>query len=246
MIDGKNVLAIIPARGGSKGLPRKNVRIVAGQPLVAWPIQAALGSGYVDRVICSTDDSDIAAAARAAGADVPFMRPAELAGDTASSMAVVIHVLGRLEAAGSAFDYVALLEPTSPLTESGDIDSALERLHATREQADSIVGISKVEAAHPEFDVRVDAQGLIAPYLAADFTSLKRRQEIEDLFFLDGSLYISDVGAFRNQGSFYHSRTLGYTMPRWKAFEIDEFVDLVCVEALLLRRNEFTDQNSCL
>lgn len=239
MINGKKVLAIVPARGGSKGLKRKNILPIAGAPLVAWPIKAALGSGFVDRVVCSTDDRDIASAAIEAGAKVPFMRPDELAGDHASSTDVVIHALDELEIAGNVFDYVLLLEPTSPLTTSADVDQALKLLDESREHADSIVGVSRVEATHPDFDVRRSSTGVITPYAAKDFSCLKRRQEVEELYFLDGSLYISDVQAFRVRRGFYHERTMGRLIPRWKSFEIDEFVDFVCVEAILKRRSEF-------
>ena len=241
MIEGKSVIALIPARGGSKGLPRKNVLPVADYPLVAWPIMAAKNSQYIDRIICSTDDEEIAAAAIEAGADVPFLRPSELAADTASSIDVVLHALDSMEESGQVFDYIVLLEPTSPLTESHDIDNGLLSLFSKRDLADSIVGVSKVESTHPDYDVRISSQGLISPYVVTDFKELKRRQEIEPLFFLDGSFYISEVIAFRKYLSFYHERTLASIMPRWKSFEIDEFVDLVCVEAILSRRSEFVN-----
>lgn len=238
MIGGCKVLAIVPARGGSKGFPRKNVHPLGGRPLVAWPVTAARGARCVDEVVVSTDDDAIAAAATAHGARVPFRRPAELATDTASSMDVIRHALETLAAAGECYEYVVLLEPTSPLTESADVDAAIESLHDARDRADAIVGISRVEAAHPEYDVKLDAAGLIRPYAAADFRSLRRRQEIDELYFLEGSVYVSEVAAFLRTGSFYHERTLGYAVPRWKSLEIDDFFDLVCAEALLARRDE--------
>src|SRR5688572_8523252 len=164
MIGKDRVLAVIPARGGSKGLPRKNLLPLAGQPLVAWPVKAASKARFVDRVVVSTDDAEIAAAARAAGADVPFIRPAALASDTASSVSVVLHALDSLERDGKRFSYVVLLEPTSPLTESVDVEQALSELHVSRARADAIVGISRVLAAHPEYDVTLAPDGLIRPY----------------------------------------------------------------------------------
>ena len=232
------VLAIVPARGGSKGLPGKNLRPLHGKPLVAWPVVAALGAQSVDQVIISTDDPAIAEAARAAGAEVPFMRPAHLASDKASSMDVVLHALDTLESQGQVFEYVVLLEPTSPLTESSDVESALERLRASRESADAIVGICRVESTHPEYDVRQNDQGLITPYAVPDFQSLRRRQDIEKLYFLEGSLYISSVEAFRLHRSFYHHRTLGYEVPRWKSIEVDDIFDFIMVEAVLQNREE--------
>ncbi|MGH9204046.1 MAG: cytidylyltransferase domain-containing protein [Vicinamibacterales bacterium] len=208
---------------------------------MAWPVKAASKARFVDHVVVSTDDSEIAAAARAAGADVPFIRPAALASDTASSVSVVLHALDSLERDGKRFSYVVLLEPTSPLTESLDVERALDELHASRARADAIVGISRVLATHPEYDVTLAHDGLIRPYAALDFGHLKRRQEIPELYFLDGSLYISSVDAIRQRESFYHERTMGYAVPRWKSFEVDELVDLICIEALLRRRVELHD-----
>lgn len=238
MNDFNSVLAIIPARGGSKGLPGKNLRLLDGRPLVTWPILAALGASMVNRVIVSTDDEAIAEVARAAGADVPFMRPSSLSGDHASSMDVVTHALEILASEGELFNYVVLLEPTSPLTESSDIDKALSRLKFNSGIADAIVGVSRVESMHPEYNVRVNEKGLLSPYLAADFSSLRRRQDIEPLYFLEGSLYISYVEAFKRHKTFYHDRTIGYEVPRWKSIEVDELFDFVMVEAVLKYRNE--------
>ena len=237
MINNKKVLALIPARGGSKGLPRKNLLPLSGLPLVGWPIQAAKKSRYIDRVVVSTDDEEIAGKARELGAEVPFLRPAELASDTASSASVIEHAIIFLEAAGATFDYLVLLEPTSPLTEASDVDSAIERLEARRDAADSIVGVSRVEAAHPAFDVVVDDEGLIAPFATESFASAGRRQDISELYFFDGTLYISDVRAYLEKKSFYHSRTLPFIVPKWKAFEVDDLVDFICIEAIMNKIN---------
>jgi len=239
LIEGKSVLAIVPARGGSKGLPGKNKRILHGKPLVAWPIGTAIQASGVDKVLCSTDDPEISDIASAYGADVPFLRPDRLASDTASSIDVILHAVDYLASAGENYDYIVLLEPTSPLTSSADVDTALARLHARRADADSIVGISKVESTHPEYDVRLAADGRISPYMAPDFKSLKRRQEIEPLHFLEGSLYISCTAALQRERSFYHGRTLGYEVPRWKSIEIDELLDFLLVETLLANANQF-------
>ena len=232
------VLAIVPARSGSKGLPGKNLRLLDGRPLVAWPVSVALGAASVDRVIISTDDVAIAEAARNAGADVPFMRPAHLAHDTASSMDVILHALDTLASQGQEYEYVILLEPTSPLTEASDVEAALSRLRAAGTAADAIVGICRVEATHPEYDVRRDRSGLISPYAVQDFKSLRRRQDIEELYFLEGSLYISRVEAFRRYKTFYHERTLGYEVPRWKSLEVDDIFDFIMVEAVVRQREE--------
>ena len=230
MIDGKRVLAIVPARRGSKGLPLKNIRPLAGKPLLAWPIAAARASRHVDRVIISTDDQGFADIAVAHGADAPFLRPAELASDTAPSIGFILHAVETLAEAGEAYDYVVLLEPTSPLTEGSDVDAALEQLVAA--DADAIVGVSRLEATHPAFAVRKAEDGAITPYAAASFGELPRRQDIEPLFVLDGALYISTVEALRRERGFCHARTLGYETARHKAHEVDDLVDFICIEAI--------------
>lgn len=230
MIDGKRVLAIIPARKGSKGLPLKNVRLLGGKPLLAWPIAAARASTHVDRTIISTDDQGFADIAVEHGAEAPFLRPAELASDTAPSIGFILHAVDTLAEAGDRFDYVVLLEPTSPLTEAADVDSALTQLVAG--DADAIVGVSKLEATHPAFAVRRAGDGAITPYAAASFGEMPRRQDIEPLFVLDGTLYISTVEALRREQGFCHARTLGYVTARHKAHEVDDLVDFICIEAI--------------
>lgn len=237
MIQGKRVLGLVPARRGSKGLPLKNIRPLQGKPLLAWPIEAARASRYVDRVVVSTDDAEFAALAQAAGADAPFLRPAELASDTAPSIAFILHALDALEAAGDIYDYLVLLEPTSPLTGAEDIDAALEALVATRAAADAIVGVTALVSTHPAFTVRLDARGLMQPYAVISFGEFPRRQDIEPLYSLDGSLYISSVEAIRRERGFCHERTLPYVMPRWKSFEVDDLVDFICIEAILAQRD---------
>jgi CMP-N,N'-diacetyllegionaminic acid synthase len=230
MINGKRVLAIVPARKGSKGLPLKNVRLLAGKPLLAWPIAAARASAHVDRVIISTDDQGFADIAVAHGADAPFLRPAELASDTAPSIDFILHAIDTLAGAGDHYDYVVLLEPTSPLTEGSDVDAALEQLVAA--DADAIVGVSKLEAAHPAFAVRRAVDGVITPYASATFGDMPRRQDIEPLFVLDGALYISTIEALRRERGFCHTRSLGYESARHKAHEVDDLVDFICIEAI--------------
>lgn len=233
MINNKSVLAIIPARGGSKGLPRKNILDLHGKPLIGWTIQAAKKSYYIDRVIVSTDDLEIAEIAKKEGGDVPFLRPAELANDTATSISVIEHAVNFLSSHGERYDFCVLLQPTSPLTESEDIDKALYTLESKRDIADSIVGVSRVIAAHPVFNVRIGEDGLIQPFLGDTFLTSVRRQDIEELYFFEGSLYISDMAVLLKEKGFYHKRTLPFVMPKWKSYEIDDIEDFICVEAIM-------------
>lgn len=232
MIDGRRILAIVPARRGSKGLPLKNIRPLKGLPLLAWPIKAGRDAELVDRVIVSTDDQEFADIAVAHGADAPFLRPAEYASDTSPSIEFILHAVDTLAEAGETYDYVVLLEPTSPLTEGADVDAAIRRLHAARAEADSIVGVTRLETTHPAFAVRMGEDGGIAPYASDSFGQLPRRQDLEPLFCLDGSLYISTVEALRRERGFCHGRSLGYETVRWKAHEVDDIVDFICIEAI--------------
>jgi N-acylneuraminate cytidylyltransferase/CMP-N,N'-diacetyllegionaminic acid synthase len=233
VIGASKVLALIPARAGSKGLPGKNIRPLHGKPLLAWPIAAAKASRYVDKVVVSTDSAEFADIALAHGAEVPALRPPELAADTSPSSDAVIHMLDHLAAQGEVFDYLLLLEPTSPLTEGSDIDAALEMLHTHRQDGDALVSVSELITTHPAFAVKRNMHGRIEPYSAVDFTRLPRRQDIDALYALDGSLYISAVDRYRETLSFCHDRTLSHVMPAYKAHEVDSLIDFICIEAIL-------------
>lgn len=237
MIHGKKVLALVPARSGSKGLPMKNARMLQGKPLLSWPISTAKASRYIDKVIISTDSVDFAKIAQEAGAEAPFLRPVELASDTAPSIAFILHAVDTLEETGEQYDYLVLLEPTSPLTETEDVDTALEKLVANREKADSIVSVAELVSTHPAFAVHLDGAGFMSPYAAETFGQLPRRQDIAPLFSLDGSLYISSVEALRTYRGFCHKRTLSHIMPRYKSYEVDDLVDFICIEAILAQRD---------
>ena len=184
----KKILAVIPARSGSKGLPGKNVMQISGKPLIAWSIEEAKRSKYLDKVIVSTDSSEFGEIAEMHGAEVPFLRPTKLSTDEASSFSVIEHAIGFLMSQGENFDYIVLLEPTSPLREHGDIDGAIEKL-LTSNSAKSIVGISKVECQHPAFVVSKDTGGFIKNYSKNHKIENLRRQEIEQAYFLEGSIF---------------------------------------------------------
>ncbi|MDO8463828.1 MAG: acylneuraminate cytidylyltransferase family protein [Gallionella sp.] len=235
MISSKKVLAVIPARGGSKGLPGKNIRTLYGKPLIAWSIEQALACPEIDTVIVSTDDPEIARVAALFGAKVPFLRPKELASDTATSIDVVLHAIDFMARGGSVFDLVVLLEPTSPLREVGDISGAIKQLHGTP-NCQSVVGVSQVEGTHPAFLFHMH-EGWLKPYLGVQPTNL-RRQDIEELYFLEGSVYVSCIDALKARRSFYHECTAPWIVPRYKSFEIDELADFIIVEALMSARQE--------
>lgn len=233
MIDGFKVLGLIPARSGSKGLPGKNIRDLCGKPLIAWTIDAARAASCLDAIVVSTDDSGIAAIAARHGAEVPFLRPAELAGDTASSVDMVIHSIDALAAAGRVFDLVVLLEPTSPLREASDIDNGVSRMLSVG--ASAVVSVCRAESAHPAFMYRQRPDARLTPFMARQPTGV-RRQEIEPLFYLEGTLYASRIDILREKRSFYHEDTIAYEVPKWKSIEIDDLDDFLMVEALAKRK----------
>ena len=238
MYKNKNILGLIPARGGSKGLPEKNIKPLLCKPLIAWTIEQALASKYLDRVVVSTDDKGIAEISKKYGAEVPFMRPKELARDDSTTSDVILHVLKWFEDAGEKYDYLALLEPTSPLREKNDIDKCIELL-IDSEVAKSIISVSKLESAHPEFNVIIDKKsGFIEKVDGTTEFQVLRRQDLPDIYFFDGTIYISEVKAFFKNQTFYHNRTLAYIVPRWKSIEVDEIFDLICVEAIIKYRKD--------
>lgn len=236
MIDGKRVLALIPARSGSKGLPGKNIMPIAGKPLITWSIEHARASKYVDDVVVSTNSRQIGDVAVAAGARMPFLRPDALATDEASSIDVVLHALDALADTNANFDIVVLLEPTSPLREASDIDGALDRLVSVAD-AECIVGIAAAETMHPAFLFRTDKKEFLVPY-GERAPNAVRRQDLESLYFIEGTVYASFVSALRERRAFYHERTIGWPVARYKSLEIDELPDLLASEALLLARQD--------
>ena len=232
MINDRSVLAVIPARSGSKGLKGKNILQLNGKPLIAWTIEAARGSKYIDNLLVSTDDKKISEIANKYHCQTPFLRPLELSLDETPTIDVILHAINYYLNLGKKYDYFILLEPTSPLRDSHDIDKALELLDSSRDFANSIVGVSKVESSHPFFDVKIKESGLIEPYANNKFKTV-RRQDIDELFYFEGSIYISKTDELINEKSFLHEKTLPYTVPRWKSLEIDELLDLILAESIM-------------
>lgn len=232
MYKDKTFLAIIPARGGSKGLPGKNITPLCGKPLIVWSIEAGLKSQYIDEVMVTTDSEEIASVARKSGASVPFLRPSELASDTATSFDVIRHAINYYEnELQKKFDYIVLLEPTSPLRDEKDIDMSIEQLLSVR-QASAIVGVCKTTSQNPAFLVKKNDNNFLVGYENQDMRVL-RRQEIGDVYFFEGSIYISKTDALLTKKTFYHESTLGYEVPKWKSLEIDDLDDIIMVEALM-------------
>ena len=231
MYKNKTFLAIIPARGGSKGLPGKNIKNLCGKPLIAWSIESGLKSNYIDKVMVTTDDEEIATISKNYGADVPFLRPCEFSTDIATSFDVIRHTLNYYKnKLNKKFDYIVLLEPTSPLREVSDIDNAIEKL--LNSTADSIVGICKTEDQNPAFLVHKSPNEYISGYEQKEMRVL-RRQDIRNVYFFEGTIYISKTDILKEKETFYHSNTIGYVVPKYKSLEIDDMDDFIMVEAIM-------------
>ena len=234
MFNKRKIIAIVPARSGSKGLKNKNLKKLINYPLLAYPIKAAIKSKYIDKIVVSTDSKKIAKIAKKFGAEVPFLRPKKISRDNSSSFLAIKHCLDFFKNKKKYFDYVILLEPTSPFTTNEDIDKALKKLYKNKKFAHSIVGVSKNINTHPSFNVKINRNGKIEQYFKKSFIKkYKRRQELAELYFFDGSLYISQTNTLLKKKTFYHNKTLAYITEKWKALEIDDAVDFICAEAIM-------------
>lgn len=216
MIRGLRVLALITARGGSKGLPGKNVRPVRGRPLIDFTIAAAREATCVDLVVLSTDDDEIARVALACGCEVPFRRPAALASDEAKSMDVVMHALDQLP----PHDVVVLLQPTSPAREAADIDACVQRL--VDAQAPACVSVCPAQES-PYWMFRLGEHARLTPLF--DTPAATRRQDLPPVFVLNGAVYAARTDALRRMGSFLGPETVAHVMPRERSIDIDTLED---------------------
>ncbi|MCG2775786.1 MAG: acylneuraminate cytidylyltransferase family protein [Desulfobacterales bacterium] len=235
MINGKSVLAIIPARGGSKGLPGKNVRELCGKPLIAWSIEQALGCGIIDRVVVSTDDDQIADVAKTYGAEVPFIRPVELASDMASIIDVIFHTIDWFEKYEDYQPaYILLLQPTSPLRISEDIDNAIELLFARKAQ--TIVSVCETEH-HPYGANMLPADGNMRDFLRPEVIN-KNRQELPTFYRINGAIYLAYRDYLKTRKTFFGNDTYAYVMPRERSIDIDSKVDFEFAEYLLKVRKD--------
>jgi CMP-N,N'-diacetyllegionaminic acid synthase len=231
MIKNKKVLAIIPARGGSKGLPGKNSRELCGKPLIAWTLEKAKKSHYLDMILVTTDCSQIAEIARQFGGYVPFLRPADLATDQASTFDTVFHALEYLkENECHLFDFVVLLEPTSPLREDYDIDRMLEKIALCESDFDSIVSVGEV-GQHPSLMKRLVDENVHA--FCPDLPLTTRRQDNEPAYFPFGVAYIAKTHELITQKTFYTSRCTYYCIKPYQNFEIDNIYDFLCIENIM-------------
>lgn len=227
-------LAIITARGGSKGLPRKNILETGGKPLIAWTIEAAMGSSVIDQVILSSEDEEIIETAKTWGCSVPFRRPDNLATDTATSIDVVMHAIEQLP----EFDYVVLLQPTSPLRTAADIDAAFYQLEI--QGAPSCVSVCEAEQSPYLMYLIGERQQLNR--LLPPPSGLNRRQDLPTAYILNGAIYIARIDWLRKTKNFISSETVAHVMRKDNSLDIDTPEDFDRFRAIIrssVDNNEF-------
>ncbi len=218
MTDTPRVLGLVPARGGSKGLPGKNTRPLHGKPLLAWAAEAARASGVVDRIVLSTEDAAIAGVGRAAGLEVPFLRPAELAGDESPMLPVIRHAVDTLAGDGWAADIIVLLQPTSPLRTPEHIRASVARLRETG--ADSVVSVVELPRhLSPDYVMRVE-DGRLVPFLP-EGARVTRRQDARPACVRDGTVYTCWRRTLEEQGSLYGRDCRPLVVPATESLTID-------------------------
>ena len=225
------VLGLIPARGGSKGVPRKNIRMLGGKPLLQYTAETARAARLLSRVVLSTDDEEIAEIGRDCNLEVPFMRPTELAADATPSLLVVKHALEWLGSRGDLFDAVCLLQPTHPFRQSGDIDACIALLGESG--ADSVVTVLPVPPEHnPHWVFFRDPDGTLR-LSTGESTPIPRRQDLPPAFHREGSVYVTLRDVVLKGGSLFGDRVIGYPVDPGKSVNIDTQDDWARAERLL-------------
>ena len=229
------MLAIIPARGGSKGLPGKNIKLLGDLPLICHTIKAALDSNLIDRVIVSTENDEIASIAKNCGAEVPFMRSIDLASDTSMVMDSYLQVVDMITKENSKLieSFVALL-PTVPLRTSKDIDNAIQIFND--KNANSVISV--VEASAPVYWHRsISKEGILENFLP-EFNALKNRQELKKTYLPNGAVYVFRTEVLRSTREYYTSKTYPYIMPKERSADIDDNFDFEWARYLFKKNNK--------
>lgn len=229
------VLGIIPARGGSKGVHRKNIRPLCGKPLLAYTAEAAASAAKLTRTILSTDDEEIADIGRSLGIDVPFMRPVELAEDATATFPVILHAVTKLESLGEYYDAICLLQPTNPLRRAEDIDSCIEMMETTG--ADSVISILPVPHVYnPKWVYWRLADGEMK-LSSGDAEPVTRRQDLPAAFHREGSVYVTKRSVLTEYGNLYGGNVRGYEIDEANSINIDTQDDWHQAEAMIKSRS---------
>lgn len=229
------ILAVIPARGGSKSIPDKNIALLGSRPLIQYSIEAALGSKYITKCIVSTESEKIAEISKKLGAEIPFLRPVILATDTALSVFVVEHALLETEKLDNCqYDIIVMLQPTSPFRTSNDIDAALDLLFSN--QAESVVSVVSVDAHHPLRMKRIIDGSRLINYLDQGHEDMRPRQLLPPVYIRNGALYINRRHVVLEKKTLVGEDCRAYVMPKERSVNIDDPFDLFLADYLLKKR----------
>jgi CMP-N,N'-diacetyllegionaminic acid synthase len=237
MINNKKILAVVPARAGSKGLRNKNSMILKGKPLFVYPLEALKNSKYIDKIVLSTDSKKIIKISKKCGQFIFFKRPKKISMDSSSTFQVLDHALNFFSKKNDFYDYIICLEPTSPFTTSQDIDLVIKKV-TKNDTYDSAVSISFLEKYHPNFIFKVNKKKIINPFEKKQKYNY-RRQQISKLYHLDGSLYFAHVNSFYKNKGFVGNKTYGYITPKWKSLEIDDHLDFEFAKTIIRNIKKF-------
>lgn len=232
MYKDRRILALIPARGGSKGIKKKNIVDLCGKPLIAYTIECAKSSRYIDEVIVSTDCKEIADISIKYGASVPFMRPSELASDTSKTVDTVLHVIEKFKESDLLYDCLVLLQATQPLRTSIDVDDAIEKYYMNNEI--DLASVSEVDD-NPLLIRSISAEGILVPLLQIPSTC--RRQDMPKYYKVNGCIYINKMSNITGDTSF-NDNPLAYVMPRERSVDIDDYCDMELAKYYLSRKKE--------
>lgn len=230
MYNGRKILAIVTARGGSKGLPGKNIKEMNGKPLITYTLDSIGSSRYLDSYYISTDSEAIADVCEKYGYSVPELRPPELAKDSTPSVDVLLYTIEKLENDGERYDYFVLLEPTSPLRKKDDIDKMIQ-MAVDHPEANGSISIGKVHLENPAVLKLINERGYIRPF-TSDAKDVYQRQQEEPAFFPYGVGYLIKTEVFKQCKGIYVDNMLPYMIERWQNYEIDDYYDFLCVEAI--------------
>jgi len=238
---GDRILAIIPARAGSKRLPGKNSKLLCGKPLVQWTIEAAMQSEDITDVVVSTDSDIIAEIAKQCGAPVPFMRPDDISGDTATAIDVVKHTVNYFVEKGIHYDYIIWLQPTSPLRSVSNINQAIATLKA--KSADAVISVCECDHS-PMWSNTLEEDGNMQNFLSNFVKKNPRSQALPTYYRLNGAIYISKVAPLLDQGTFFLSDNVySYIMDRESSVDIDHHLDFKLAEYLLSEHQLCDNEN---
>ena len=228
MYKGKKILGMIPARGGSKGLPGKNIKPINGKPLIEWTIDRAKESKFIDYFFVSTDSKKISIVSEGCGADV-IDRPDELAEDDTTTFDVIKHCINTNNF--KDYDVILLLEPTSPLRSSDDIDNAIKSFIDNYDEVNSLVSLGEIHMENPNIS-KIVKNGVVVDFVKQN-KKITQRQQLDKIYFPYGVVYMSKIKSYLKYETFYQDKTLPYFIKRWQNYEIDDIYDFLCIETIM-------------